>query len=454
MSVQKDNNNPVDVCSFCGKTRSEVKYMFKGVNSSSMICNECIEILNNLSDHIQSTRNPLTDNYYEFEELNDEYEESEKNKHSISEVSKEFNIPKPHDIVAYLDQYVIGQEEAKKSLAVAVYNHYKRIHLPEATSEDDVQIDKSNILICGPSGSGKTILVQTLAKLLDVPFCIADATVFTEAGYVGEDVESILTRLLQVCDYNVAKAECGIVYLDEGDKLGKKSKNSSITRDVNGEGVQQALLKMLEGTDVLVPPQGGRKHPEAQMIKVNTKNIMFIFGGAFIGIEDIIRSRMNMRTVGFDLSTEPDSEKPDKENPIKYVEQNDIRNYGFIPELVGRLPIITYVEPLDKNSLKRVLTEPKNAIIKQYTKLLTLDKKELTITDEVLDYIVDEASKGDTGARALRSIVEKIMKQIMYDAPSSKKKKIVIDGEYISKNIDKKFKTEKKQNLNKKSEEN
>ena len=439
MSEQKDNNIPIDVCSFCGKSRTEVKYMFKGVNSSSMICDECIQTLANLSEHIQATHGSL-DNY-EFEEI-DEYEES--NKQPISEVSKEFKIPKPHDIVAYLDQYVIGQEEAKKSLAVAVYNHYKRIHQPESESEDDVQIDKSNILICGPSGSGKTILVQTLAKLLDVPFCIADATVFTEAGYVGEDVESILTRLLQVCDYNVAKAECGIVYLDEGDKLGKKSKNSSITRDVNGEGVQQALLKMLEGTDVLVPPQGGRKHPEAKMIKVNTKNIMFIFGGAFIGIEDIIKSRMNMKTVGFDLSTEPDSEKPDKDNPIKYVEQNDIRNYGFIPELVGRLPIITYVEPLDKNSLKRILTEPKNAIIKQYTKLLTLDKKELTITDEVLDYIVDEASKGDTGARALRSIVEKIMKQIMYDAPSSKKKKIVIDGEYISKNIDRKFKIENK----------
>lgn len=431
MSTKKKVNTEEteNVCIICGRKKADVKFMFKG-EFGGYVCNDCIEQLHHMNMAIAANSNSLMNDVYEYESLttSDDYK-----------VDFDFKVPTPHEIVEYLDQYVIGQEEAKKTLSVAVYNHYKRLNqYDNKKDEDNVEIFKSNALMLGPTGSGKTFLVQTISKLLDVPFTIVDATVFTEAGYVGEDVESILTRLLQACDYNVKKAEMGICYIDEIDKLGKKTSNPSITRDVNGEGVQQALLKLLEGTDVLVPPQGGRKHPDAQMIKVNTKNILFICGGAFVGIEDIIGTRMNTKSVGFKFD---DSVKSggDSDSIISNVEAKDIRNYGFIPELIGRLPIITYVEKLNESALKKILTEPKNAIIKQYTKLLKMDNVELEITDDVYDYIIKEAMKMETGARGLRSVVEKIMKNVMYDAPTTKPDKIVIDKDYIKK-IDKKYK--------------
>lgn len=417
-----------NVCIICGRKKADVKFMFKG-DFGGYVCNDCIEQLHNMNMAIAANNHSLMNGIDEDENIttSDDYK-----------VDFDFKVPTPHEIVEYLDQYVIGQEDAKKTLAVAVYNHYKRLMQNNEKSDSDIEIFKSNALLLGATGSGKTFLVQTISKLLNVPFTIVDATVFTEAGYVGEDVESILTRLLQACDYNVKKAEMGICYIDEIDKLGRKSSNPSITRDVNGEGVQQALLKLLEGTDVLVPPQGGRKHPDAQMIKVNTKNILFICGGAFVGIEDIIGSRMNTKSVGFKLDNSEGSDV-DEENIISHVEAKDIRNYGFIPELIGRLPVITYVEKLNEVALKKILTEPKNAIIKQYAKLLKMDNVELEITDDVYDYIIKEAMKMETGARALRSVVEKIMKNVMYDAPTTKPDKIVIDKEYIKK-IDKKYK--------------
>lgn len=417
-----------NVCIICGRKKADVKFMFKG-DFGGYVCNDCIEQLHNMNMAIAANNYSLMNGIDEDENIttSDDYK-----------VDFDFKVPTPHEIVEYLDQYVIGQEDAKKTLAVAVYNHYKRLMQNNEKTDSDIEIFKSNALLLGATGSGKTFLVQTISKLLNVPFTIVDATVFTEAGYVGEDVESILTRLLQACDYNVKKAEMGICYIDEIDKLGRKSSNPSITRDVNGEGVQQALLKLLEGTDVLVPPQGGRKHPDAQMIKVNTKNILFICGGAFVGIEDIIGSRMNTKSVGFKLDNSEGSDV-DEENIISHVEAKDIRNYGFIPELIGRLPVITYVEKLNEVALKKILTEPKNAIIKQYAKLLKMDNVELEITDDVYDYIIKEAMKMETGARALRSVVEKIMKNVMYDAPTTKPDKIVIDKEYIKK-IDKKYK--------------
>ena len=431
MSTKKKVNTEEteNVCIICGRKKADVKFMFKG-EFGGYVCNDCIEQLHHMNMAIAANSNGLMNGVDEYESLttSDDYK-----------VDFDFKVPTPHEIVEYLDQYVIGQEEAKKTLSVAVYNHYKRLsQYNNKKDEDNVEIFKSNALMLGPTGSGKTFLVQTISKLLNVPFTIVDATVFTEAGYVGEDVESILTRLLQACDYNVKKAEMGICYIDEIDKLGRKSSNPSITRDVNGEGVQQALLKLLEGTDVLVPPQGGRKHPDAQMIKVNTKNILFICGGAFVGIEDIIGSRMNTKSVGFKLDNSEEI-GGDSNTIISNVEAKDIRNYGFIPELIGRLPIITYVEKLTESALKKILTEPKNAIIKQYTKLLKMDNVELEITDDVYDYIIKEAMKMETGARGLRSVVEKIMKNVMYDAPTTKPDKIVIDKEYIKK-IDKKYK--------------
>ena len=350
---------------------------------------------------------------------------------------KEFKVdtaetPKPREIKAFLDQYVIGQDEAKKFLSVAVYNHYKRIS--QLTDDNDVEIEKSNIIMVGATGTGKTLLARTIAKKLHVPFTIVDATVLTEAGYVGEDIESILTRLLQAADYNVAAAEKGIVFIDEIDKIARKGDNPSITRDVSGEGVQQGLLKLLEGSVVLVPPQGGRKHPEQKMVEVNTKNILFICGGAFDGIEKRIASRLNTNVVGFRDKT---SVTIDKSNIMQYISPQDLKAFGLIPEIIGRLPILTYLEPLDRNALKRILVEPKNSIIKQYQKLFGMDNVELSFDEEVIDYVVDKAIEYKLGARGLRSIVETIMIDVMFDIPSEHKDKLRIQLEYAKDKVEK-----------------
>lgn len=334
------------------------------------------------------------------------------------------DVPRPQEIKAYLDQYVIGQEEAKKYLSVAVYNHYKRL----AQKDDDVDIEKSNIILVGPTGTGKTLLARTIAKLLDVPFTIVDATVLTQAGYVGEDIESLLTRLLQVADYDVAKAEKGIVFIDEIDKIARKGDNPSITRDVSGEGVQQGLLKLLEGSVVNVPPQGGRKHPEQKMIPVDTKNILFICGGAFDGIESKIAHRMNSHVVGY--ATDSKHRNIKKDDYMKYVAPQDLKSFGLIPEIIGRLPILTSLEPLDREALRRVLTEPKNAITRQYEKLFAMDGVMLSFTPEALDFIVDKAIEFKLGARGLRSIVETIMIDAMFEIPGTKKKKFEVTEEY------------------------
>ncbi len=342
-------------------------------------------------------------------------------------------VPKPKDIRAFLDQYVIGQENAKKYLSVAVYNHYKRLAQP---SSDDVDIEKSNIILVGPTGTGKTLLARTIAKMLDVPFTIVDATVLTQAGYVGEDIESLLTRLLQVADYNVEKAERGIVFIDEIDKIARKGDNPSITRDVSGEGVQQGLLKLLEGSIVNVPPQGGRKHPEQKMIPVDTKNILFICGGAFDGIEDKIAHRMNSHVVGYATN----GKKHHFENKIdymRYVAPQDLKSFGLIPEIIGRLPILTALDPLDRDALRRVLTEPKNAITRQYKKMFEMDGVELVFSDDSLDFIVDKAIEFKLGARGLRSIVETIMVDAMYEIPSSNAKKYTVTAEYARQQLEK-----------------
>ncbi len=346
----------------------------------------------------------------------------------MAEHKKEFQIPKPRQIKAFLDQYVIGQDRAKKLLSVAVYNHYKRvIHNVLSPEDDGVELEKSNILMVGPTGTGKTLLARTIAKMLYVPFTIVDATVLTEAGYVGEDVESILSRLLQEADYDVRQAELGIVFIDEIDKIARKSDNPSITRDVSGEGVQQAMLKLLEGNVVNVPPQGGRKHPEQQFIHVNTENILFICGGAFEGIDRHIAQRLNTRVIGYGTD---EKQKVDKDNLLQYVEAQDLRKYGLIPEIIGRLPVITYLDQLDRKALKRILTEPKNAILRQYEKLFELDGKRLEIEPRVLDLIVDTAIKNKLGARGLRSICERIMSDAMYEAPSSRSKTFKLTLEY------------------------
>lgn len=340
------------------------------------------------------------------------------------------SIPTPKEIMAFLDQYVIGQEQAKKYLSVAVYNHYKRIARMDAVPEDDdVDIEKSNIVMVGPTGTGKTLLAKSIARLLDVPFTIVDATVLTEAGYVGEDIESLLTRLLQACDYDVDKAQRGIVFIDEIDKIARKSDNPSITRDVSGEGVQQGLLKLLEGSTVLVPPNGGRKHPEQKMIPVDTKNILFICGGAFDGIERKIASRLNTHVVGYGHNSA--EKKEARENLMRYVMPQDLKSFGLIPEIIGRLPVLTSLDPLDRTALRRILTEPKNAIIRQYKKLFEIDGVKLEFTDDALDRIVDKAIEYKLGARGLRSIVETVMVDAMFEVPSSGTKEFTVTAEYI-----------------------
>lgn len=345
-------------------------------------------------------------------------------------------VPTPHEINDFLNQYIIGQEEAKKYLSVAVYNHYKRITSKAAkgkgagNDDDDVDIEKSNIILVGPTGTGKTLLAKTIARLLDVPFTIVDATVLTEAGYVGEDIESLLTRLLQVCDYDVEKAQKGIVFIDEIDKIARKSDNPSITRDVSGEGVQQGLLKLLEGSVVLVPPQGGRKHPDQKMIPVDTKDILFICGGAFDGIERKIAARLNTQVVGFGHNTL--KKKHQRENLMNYVMPQDLKSFGLIPEIIGRLPVLTSLEPLDKTALRRILTEPKNAITRQYKKMFEIDGVELTFTDDALDLIVDKAIEYKLGARGLRSIVETVMVDAMFDVPSLNVKTFTVDAAYVA----------------------
>lgn len=344
-------------------------------------------------------------------------------------------IPTPHEIKEFLDQYVIGQDEAKKYLSVAVYNHYKRINQSKKEDDDDVDIEKSNVVLVGPTGTGKTLLAKSIAKLLDVPFTIVDATVLTEAGYVGEDIESLLTRLLQACDYDVEKAERGIIFIDEIDKIARKSDNPSITRDVSGEGVQQGLLKLLEGTVALVPPQGGRKHPEQKMIPVNTKNILFVCGGAFDGIERKIAARLNTHIVGY--GHDEKNRKRQRDNLMRYVMPQDLKSFGMIPEIIGRLPILTSLDPLDKEALRRILTEPKNAIIRQYARLMELDGVKLEFTEDALDTIVDKAVEYKLGARGLRSIVETVMVDAMYDVPSLKTKTFTVDADYVNKQLNK-----------------
>lgn len=392
-------------CDFCGRSEREVDLLIPGLNG--FICNECAEKAN---------------------EISHEY----LNKMSESKLSdiNMTNLPKPQEIKEYLDQYVIGQESAKKYLSVAVYNHYKRL----SQSKDDVDIEKSNIIIVGPTGTGKTLLAKTIAKQLKVPFAIVDATVLTEAGYVGEDIESLLVRLLQACDYNVKEAERGIVFIDEIDKIARKSDNPSITRDVSGEGVQQGLLKLLEGSVVNVPPQGGRKHPEQKLIPVDTKNILFICGGAFEGIERKIAMRLNTQVVGYGASNHVS--KSDREKLLHYVAPQDLRSYGLIPEIIGRLPVITHLEPLERDALRRILVEPKNAIVKQYEKLMLMDGIKLTVSDDALDYIVDKAMEYKLGARGLRSIFETIMMDAMYSMPSKKIKKFELSREYAEQQLE------------------
>ena len=392
-----------DFCSFCGRGKDEVDILIAG--DISAICNECAQQAVDYSKEAMSVR---------------------KGKKSVAD-SK---LLKPKEITSFLDQYVIGQDEAKKYLAVAVYNHYKRIN---SNSGDDLDLEKSNILLVGRTGTGKTLLARTIAKMLDVPFTIVDATVLTEAGYVGEDVESILTRLLQEADYNVERAQRGIVFIDEIDKIARKSDNPSITRDVSGEGVQQAMLKLLEGSVVNVPPQGGRKHPEQRMIAVDTKNILFICGGAFEGIERKISQRLNTQVVGYGASQK--TEHIDRDNLMKYIAPQDLRSYGLIPEIIGRLPVLTYLEPLDRQALRNILTQPKNALVKQYIRLFEMDGIKLKIEDDVLDYIVDTSIEFRLGARGLRSICEAIMVDAMYETPSQNKKNLVIKLDFAKEKV-------------------
>ena len=403
MAKKKDSSL---YCSFCGRSEREVELLLPGMNGC--ICNDCaeraVEISHEYLDKMAAA--------------------------SLTDLDLA-TLPKPEEIKAYLDEYVIGQETAKRYLAVAVYNHYKRLN----QRNDDIDIEKSNIIIVGPTGTGKTLLAKTIARMLKVPFAIVDATVLTEAGYVGEDIESLLTRLLAACDYNVAEAERGIVFIDEIDKIARKGDNPSITRDVSGEGVQQGLLKLLEGSVVNVPPQGGRKHPEQKMIAVDTKNILFICGGAFEGIERKIAQRLNTHVVGYGASSHVT--KADREKLLHFVAPQDLRSYGLIPEIIGRLPVLTNLEPLDRDALMRILTEPKNAIVRQYKKLLKMDGVELVIDDDVLGFIVDKSIEYKLGARGLRSLFETIMMDVMYQAPSMKKKRYVLTREFAEQQLSK-----------------
>ena len=400
-----EKKEEVKKCSFCGRTEDEVNLMFNGNNA--YICDSCAEYVHSVIAHVQ-----------------EQFIKEEKKE-------DELQIKTPHEIKEFLDDYVIGQDMAKIRLAVAVYNHYKRI--TQTIEEDNIEIEKSNCLLLGKTGTGKTMLARTIAKMLNVPFTIVDATVLTEAGYVGEDVESIITRLLQAADYNVERAEHGIIFIDEIDKISRKSDNPSITRDVSGEGVQQGLLKLLEGSKVLVAPEGGRKHPDQKMIEVDTTNILFICGGAFEGIERKIAMRLNRHAVGFTEQLKREQIKD--ENMLKYITPADLRSFGLIPEIIGRLPVITYLDDLDADALKRILTEPKNAIIKQYIKLFKIDGITLHIDEEVYQYIVDKAIENKLGARGLRGITENIMTQAMFDMPSKKVKEFTITLDYAKKEL-------------------
>jgi len=391
----------IERCSFCGREKAQTNVLIAGLDAH--ICDYCVTQAQTIIHEEVSTKTNLQFNKIE--------------------------LLKPREIKAYIDQYVIGQDEAKIVLAVAVYNHYKRITQPNTKSKDEVEIEKSNIIMVGETGTGKTLLARTIAKMLKVPFCIADATVLTEAGYVGEDVESILSRLLQVADYNVAAAEKGIIFIDEIDKISRKSDNPSITRDVSGEGVQQALLKLLEGSIVNVPPQGGRKHPEQKMIQLDTKNILFIAGGAFDGIDKIIASRVRTNMIGYSFSNE--QEAVDKDNLLQYIAPPDIKKFGLIPEIVGRMPVVTYLQPLTKETLRRILIEPKNSLVKQYAKLFEMDGIKLAFKDNVLDFVVEKSIEYKLGARGLRSILEGILTDAMFELPSEKNsKELVITKTY------------------------
>ena len=405
--MAKKKNTDTLYCSFCGRSSMEVELMLPGMNGC--ICNECAERAVELSQEYLGKMKAM----------------------ALTDLDLE-SLPKPAEIKAYLDQYVIGQETAKRYLSVAVYNHYKRLN---QRRDDDIDIEKSNIIIVGPTGTGKTLLAKTIARMLKVPFAIVDATVLTEAGYVGEDIESLLTRLLAACDYNVAEAERGIVFIDEIDKIARKGDNPSITRDVSGEGVQQGLLKLLEGSMVNVPPKGGRKHPDQDYIHVDTRNILFICGGAFDGIERKIAQRLNTHVVGY--NSVQNVRKINKEDMMQYVSPQDLKSFGLIPEIIGRLPVLTYLNPLDRAALERILTEPKNSIIKQYVKLFEMDGIQLTFTPEALELMVDKAVEYKLGARGLRSIVENIMLDAMFEVPSKRVKKFEVTREYAEQQLEK-----------------